>query len=111
MSGLFGSREAQGGRALWQLANVGGKARNGCLDPAPPEGSSFVHIYVHPQYTYSKSKKLCEMQNLSMSWWLSKPVQAYLDNEVINANLIPILDVLRRPQTDAPGEQLPAVPH
>jgi hypothetical protein len=35
------------------------------------------------------------MENVSMSWWLSKPVQAYLDNEVTNVDLLTVLEALR----------------
>jgi hypothetical protein len=97
LSGLFGGRNAQGGRALWRLANISGKKKNGCLPSDNPGDRHFVHFYVHPQYVYSETKQACVMENVSMSWWLSKPVQAYLDNEVTNVDLLTVLEALRTP--------------
>jgi hypothetical protein len=45
----------------------------------------------------SETKQACVMENVSMSWWLSKPVQAYLDNEVTNVDLLTVLEALRTP--------------
>jgi hypothetical protein len=42
-------------------------------------------------------KQACVMENVSMSWWLSKPVQAYLYNEVTNVDLLTVLEALRTP--------------
>ncbi|MGB6910020.1 MAG: hypothetical protein WBE01_09860 [Methyloceanibacter sp.] len=90
LSGLFGARAAQGGRALLQLANSGNtpdKTRNGCDPWVAAKDRSFIHFFVRPQYVYSSRTETCHMADVSMSWWLSKPVQAYLNAEVCESNL------------------------
>jgi hypothetical protein len=90
LSGLFGARSAQGGRALLQLANSGNtaeKKRNGCDPRVAAKDKSFIHFFVRPQYVYSSRTETCHMADVSMSWWLSKPVQAYLNAEVCKNDL------------------------
>ena len=98
LSGLFGARTAQGGRALLQAANSGNEAnnfgdpnrkwkRNGCSPWVPVKDESFVHFFVRPQYVYSSHTGRCHMVDVSMSWWLSKPVQAYLNYQVCRNTL------------------------
>lgn len=98
VSGLFGARAAQGGRALLQAANSGNEVndfanpnskwkRNGCSPWVPPKDESFVHFFVRPQYVYSSNDEKCHIVDVSMSWWLSKPVQAYLNHQVCRNTL------------------------
>ena len=104
LSGLFGAREAQGARTLLQLANSANthdQKRNGCAAPnVRQKEESFIRFSVRPQYVYDVNawddvvaklfgelSRTCEMRDVSMSWWLSKPVQAYLHYEVGEAEL------------------------
>jgi hypothetical protein len=48
--------------------------------------TSFVHIVVHPQYQVRWwtwwDQKTCARVEVPLNWWLSKPVQAYLDDQI-----------------------------
>jgi len=68
VEGLLGSRGAQGGRALRRLSDLG--------------PNSFLHIYVKPLYVPNIFSGTCEVADVSMSWWLSKQVQKYLDAQI-----------------------------
>lgn len=81
----------------------------------------FVHYYVRPQYELQTNyvrnpfgnspKQTCVIKNVSMSWWLSKPVQNYLDHEVSNSNFDPVLKALLygspEPEQSLDGRQRP----
>lgn len=69
IDGLLSSRGAQGGQALLELRRI-----------LMPDG--FVHIYVNPYYRRGKHDDSCRLIDVSMSWWLSKPVQHYLDMQL-----------------------------
>jgi hypothetical protein len=109
LSGLFGAREAQGARTLLQLANSANtrdQNRNGCVTPFKEQ--TFVRFSVRPQYVYNgsfwdevvtklfNSSRTCELRDVSMSWWLSKPVQFYLHNEVKEAELEPAMVFMKK---------------
>jgi hypothetical protein len=90
LSGLFGSRNAHGGEALRGLAKFGGPGTAFCPSVSRREGdggeTSFVHIVVHPQYQVRWwtwwDQKTCARVEVPLNWWLSKPVQAYLDDQI-----------------------------
>lgn len=66
--GLLGSRGAQGGRALRVLRNT--------------DSENFLHIRVQPIYVANFWTDTCDVADVSMSWWLSKHVQKYLDRQI-----------------------------
>lgn len=136
VSGLLGARQAQGGTALLRLAAFHRDAKNSCPNasasgPKPPatvceipmnrDDVGFVHYYVRPQYELQTNyvrnpfgnspKQTCVIKNVSMSWWLSKPVQNYLDHEVSNSNFDPVLKALLygspEPEQSLDGRQRP----
>jgi hypothetical protein len=41
-----------------------------------------VDIVVHPQYRLSWDKEACQPIQVPLNWWLSKPVQIYLDDQI-----------------------------
>lgn len=84
LSGLFGSRSAQGGRALRQLANFSGPSTSFCPSKRATDRNAlgFIHLVVHPQYQLVDESNHCKLIDVSMSWWLSKPVQEYLDFQI-----------------------------
>lgn len=79
---FFGSRSAQGAHSLWELANFAGAEKSGCLMDGDHDHPSFKHIFLAPQYVYSPQTQTCTKANVPMSWWLSKPVQAYIAKEI-----------------------------
>ncbi len=84
LSGLFGSRNAHGGEALRSLAGFGGPGTAFCQG-ARASKINFVHIVVHPQYQmhwWTWDQKPCDRVEVPLNWWLSKPVQAYLDGQI-----------------------------
>lgn len=68
IGGLLGSRGAQGTRALRYLSDLG--------------SNNFLHIYVSPLYLPNTWNGVCKVADVSMSWWLSKQVQKYLDDQI-----------------------------
>jgi hypothetical protein len=67
VGGLLGSRGAQGTRALRYLSDLG--------------SDNFLHIYVSPLYVPDWDG-VCKVADVSMSWWLSKQVQKYLNDQI-----------------------------
>ena len=51
-------------------------------EPGPKKPVSFVHIVVHPQYRLSMDGETCKPVEVPLNWWLSKPVQLYLDDQI-----------------------------
>jgi hypothetical protein len=109
LSGLFGSRNAHGGQALRSLASFAGPGTAFCRSGDQVSGVaqpiSFVHIVVHPQYRLGWwNKETCTRVELPLSWWLSKPVQTYLDHQIME-NEPAIEEVIKvmekRPDADA----------
>jgi hypothetical protein len=68
IGGLLGSRGAQGTRALRYLSDLG--------------SDNFLHIYVSPLYVPNAWDGVCKVADVSMSWWLSKQVQSYLNGQI-----------------------------
>ncbi|WP_372930844.1 hypothetical protein [Methyloceanibacter sp.] len=99
IGGLLAARGAQGGRALRALSDLGSK--------------NFLHISVSPLYV-PDSDGTCKVADVSMSWWLSKQVQKYLDDQIdVNCKGIDraILDIRKaQPTLLAPPGDLCAGP-
>jgi hypothetical protein len=111
LSGLFGSRNAHGGQALRSLAGFAGPETAFCPSQKATKPISFVHIVVHPQYQVSWwsrfvwwDQKTCTRVEVPLNWWLSKPVQTYLDDQIAK-NESAIKEVLKvmekRPRANA----------
>jgi hypothetical protein len=85
-SGLLGSRNAHGAQALRSLARFNGAGTNFCpssqVKSGPEKPVGFVDIVVHPQYRLSWDKEACQPTQVPLNWWLSKPVQIYLDDQI-----------------------------
>ena len=88
LSGLFGSRNAHGGQALRSLAGFAGPGTAFCPSQEAKNPISFVHIVVHPQYQVSwwsrflGDQTTCTRVEVPLNWWLSKPVQNYLNDQI-----------------------------
>ena len=92
---FYGSRSAHGAHALWEAANFGGAERSGCRADGDRNNPSFMHLFLSPQYTYSKKTGTCIRADVPMSWWLSKPVQAHLASEIPQWQLDKIANLMR----------------
>ena len=112
LSGLFGSRSAHGGQALRSLAGFAGPGTVFCPSRDAAKPVSFVHIVVHPQYQTSWWSRFvwwdqatCTRVEVPLDWWLSKPVQNYLDDQILKKNISAINEVLKvmekKPDADA----------
>lgn len=106
LGAFFGSRNAQGGRALRALSTFSGPGTSFCpsksTTPDNPQPVGFVHIVVHPQYRVSGDGKTCEPAEVPLNWWLSKPVRAYLAyqlnrNEAALEKVTEVMKPIRRP--------------
>ncbi|MGH6826194.1 hypothetical protein [Methyloceanibacter sp.] len=86
LSSVFSSRNAHGGQALRSLSSFNGAGTGFCPSrrdgPGPNKPVSFVHIVVHPQYRLSMDGETCKPVEVPLNWWLSKPVQLYLDDQI-----------------------------
>jgi hypothetical protein len=102
LSGVFGTRNAHGGQALRSLATFAGPGTAFCPTQGDAGQISFVHIVVHPQYRLSwwnrlvgSNQETCAPVDVPLNWWLSKPVQAYLDDQIEKRNEPAIGQVLK----------------
>jgi hypothetical protein len=124
LSGLFGSRNAHGGQALRNLAGFAGPKTSFCPSQRDTNGPSssggqpigFVHLVVHPQYQVSWwdrfvpwEQKICTRVEVPLNWWLSKPVQRYLDHQIEKANE-PAIEQVFKVMEKGTGVSAPAIP-